>query len=171
MTGNPEQEDSVDSARARERFGELRTWSSGVDPAELDEIWAVLSTVDADDVLGRWKGDDFATGHPINGMLTTSRWYGKTFRSRSDAHPLICCDENGELFSNLKMGDGAASLWNVEFRGEVTATMVYDGRPVFDHFKAVDANTLMGIMNGKADLVLHDGQHCYFLLERVGQAD
>jgi hypothetical protein len=60
---------------------------------------------------------------------------------------------------------GEASLWMIEFRGEVTATMVYDGRPVFDHFKMVDDRTLMGIMNGKA--VTYRGKHFYFSLERV----
>ena len=36
-----------------------------------------------------------------------------------------------------------------EFRGELVATMVYDGQPMHDHFKKVDDNTVMGIMNGK----------------------
>ena len=42
--------------------------------------------------------------------------------------------------------------------------MVYDGQPILDHFKRVDDDTLMGIMNGKG--ILADGQHYYFLLER-----
>jgi hypothetical protein len=46
--------------------------------------------------------------------------------------------------------------------------MVYDGQPVFDHFKWVDDHTLMGIMNGKSPLIFHHGRHYYFLLERVG---
>ncbi len=44
--------------------------------------------------------------------------------------------------------------------------MVYDGRPVLDHFKQVDPATLMGIMNGRPEQVLDDGRHYYFLLER-----
>lgn len=44
--------------------------------------------------------------------------------------------------------------------------MVYDGKPIFDHFKRVDENTLMGIMNGKPEAVLDNGRHLYFLLER-----
>ena len=160
----------MDVEEARERFAALRERESGVDPEELDRVWASLAPVDVSEVLGRWKGDDFATGHPINGRLSSSRWYGKTFRSPSDAKPLVCYDADGELFSNVELGGGEASLWNVEFRGEVTATMVYDGRPVLDHIKRVDETTLMGIMNGKAEHVLHRGQHYYFLLERVGDA-
>ncbi|MCX2732731.1 DUF4334 domain-containing protein [Saccharopolyspora sp. NFXS83] len=49
----------------------------------------------------------------------------------------------------------------------MTATMVYDGRPVFDHFKQVDPDTLMGIMNGRPEQVLDDGHFYYFLLERT----
>ena len=30
--------------------------------------------------------------------------------------------------------------------------MVYDGQPIHDHFKRVDDDTVMGIMNGKARL-------------------
>ena len=86
------------------------------------------------------------------------------------ALPLICRDDAGELYSNTEAaGRGEASLWDVEFRGEVTATMVYDGQPVFDHFKKVDDNTAMGIMNGKGSLDDSSGspRHLYFYLERV----
>ena len=50
------------------------------------------------------------------------------------------------------------------FRGEVTASMVYDGQPVIDHFKLVDADTLLGVMNGKG--VTFRDQHYFFVLER-----
>ncbi|MGC0362452.1 hypothetical protein ABH922_000436 [Rhodococcus sp. 27YEA15] len=153
-------------AEARAEFAKLRTLDSDVDTAELDLIWAALDTVTATEILGEWRGDDFATGHRLHDKLVASRWYGKTFHSLSDAKPLICRDEDGNLFSDIKSGGGEASLWNIEFRGEVTATMVYDGAPIFDHFKRVDDTTLMGIMNGKSGLVLDDGKHYYFLLER-----
>lgn len=152
---------------ARRAFANLREQENDVSPTELDEVWAALDTVDAADILGEWKGDDFATGHRLHDKLVASRWYGKTFNSAEDAKPLICRDENGNLHSDIKGGNGEASLWNIEFRGEVTATMVYDGAPIFDHFKKVDDTTLMGIMNGKSKLVLDNGQHYYFLLERV----
>ena len=42
--------------------------------------------------------------------------------------------------------------------------MVYDGQPVIDHFKRVDDDTLLGVMNGKG--VRHEGRHYYFVLER-----
>lgn len=152
---------------ARIAFAKLRAQESDVSTDDLDKIWAALDTVAAVDILGEWKGDDFATGHRLHEKLFASRWYGKTFNSIADAKPLICRDEDGNLYSDIKGGNGEASLWNIEFRGEVTATMVYDGAPIFDHFKKVDDTTLMGIMNGKSKLVLDNDRHYYFLLERA----
>jgi hypothetical protein len=46
---------------------------------------------------------------------------------------------------------GAASLRRVEYRGVVTATMAYDRHPVFDHFRQVDEDTVLGVMDRKGD--------------------
>lgn len=149
-----------------ERWQALRAAPGPLDPDELDAVWADLDVVESSAILGSWRGFAFPTGHPIGKRLTKTRWYGKRFDALHDAKPLICRAEDGSLYSDTKSGKGEAGLWQVEFRGEVTATMVYDGMPVLDHFKRVDDNTLMGIMNGKPDLVLVDGRHFYFGLER-----
>lgn len=153
------------SQTGQEKYRQLRAQDK-VTAAELDQLWAVLPTVPAAEILGRWQGTPFDTGHPINQLLASARWYGKDFRSLTEAVPLLCRDEQGELYSFVAAGNGEASLWNVEFRGEVTATMVYDGRPILDHFKRVDADTLFGIMNGK-DVLTANGEHFYFSLERA----
>ncbi|MFH8452959.1 DUF4334 domain-containing protein [Streptomyces fungicidicus] len=158
----------MDLIEARARFQELREQDGPVSATELDRIWAALDTVRPEDILGEWKGGEFATGHPLNGMLEKAGWYGKTFTSVHDVKPLMCRDEKGELYSNRELGKGEASLWTVEFRGETTATMVYDGQPVFDHFKRVDDTTLMGIMTSKG--VPAEGPFYYFFLERVSGA-
>lgn len=155
----------MDVLEARERFRELRAQDGPVDPAALDEIWAALATVRPEEILGEWKGGEFHTGHPLNGALAKVDWYGKTFVSVADVKPLICRDAKGELYSHRELGKGEASLWTVEFRGETTATMVYDGQPVLDHFKQVDDTTLMGIMNAKG--VPPEGPFYYFFLDRV----
>ncbi|MEV3853913.1 DUF4334 domain-containing protein [Streptomyces sp. NPDC050095] len=153
---------------ARTRFTALRTSGRQADDAELDAIWAALETVRPEEILGPWRGAEFDTGHPMNGQLNTVAWHGKTFTSPLDVKPLMCRDADGALYSNVELGKGEATLWSVEFRGETTATMVYDGQPIFDHFKRVDASTLMGIMNGKG--VLDErGRHFYFVLEREPQ--
>ncbi|MFD4292436.1 DUF4334 domain-containing protein [Rhodococcus sp. NPDC058532] len=148
-----------------ERTEELLAAES-VDPRDLDRLWAQLPVVGVDELSGRWRGRGFRTGHCTGRLLDTTRWYGKTFGSRVDVQPLICRGENDELFSDVAGGNGEASLWMVEFRGEVTATMVYDGMPVFDHFKRVGEDTLLGVMNGKN--VLDGGEHFWFVLDRDG---
>jgi GXWXG protein/Domain of unknown function (DUF4334) len=153
----------MDAATARGRFAELRG-RRDVNPADLDEIWSALRPVRCEDVLGRWKGDEFHTGHKMNGLLQSARWYGKVFNSVNDVEPIVCYDDDGNLFSNNELSLGGASLWDVQFRGEVTATMVYDGQPVLDHFKAVDPDTLMDIMNGKRQR--SNAGYLYFILER-----
>jgi hypothetical protein len=153
---------------ARKRFDEMRHRDGRIDPRELDELWAALETVRVEDILGEWRGSAFDTGHSGVATLEQLRWYGKRFNSLLDAQPVICADEDGNLYSNTAAGgDGEASLWMVEFRGEVTATVVYDRLPILDHLKRVDDMTLFGIMNGKGDLVLDNGQHFYFILDKV----
>ena len=147
------------------RWQALRAAAGPIDPDELDALWADLETVEASSILGAWRGFAFPTGHPIERVLAGSRWHGKRFVALDDAKPLICRAEDASLYSDTTAGRGEASLWNIEFRGEVTATMVYDGMPVFDHFKRVDDTTLMGVMNGKPGVVLANGRHFYFGLE------
>ncbi|MCG8965598.1 DUF4334 domain-containing protein [Streptomyces sp. CL12-4] len=158
----------MDPREARTRFQALRETKGTVEAAELDAVWAGLDTVRPEEILGEWKGGEFDTGHPLNGMLEQAGWYGKTFTSVHDVKPLVCRDAEGRLYSNRELGQGEASLWTVEFRGESTATMIYDGRPVLDHFKRVDDTTLMGIMNGKG--IPADGPFYYFFLDRVDGA-
>ncbi|HET6166343.1 MAG TPA: DUF4334 domain-containing protein [Marmoricola sp.] len=150
----------------RDRFEALRT-AETASPADLDVLWADLAVTTVPEMLGSWRGGDFATGHPASALLTGLRWHGKRFDSPLDGHPLICVGEDGELYSNTKAaGGGRSTLWDVGFRGEVTATMVYDAMAVFDHFKKVDDDTVMGIMNGKLETVFGTADLYYFWLER-----
>ena len=150
----------------RQRFIGLRDACHAF-PADLDALWESLDPVTVEDVLGRWRGGDFATGHVVSTVLTKVRWHGKWFDSPSEVTPIVCRDDAEELYANEKAaGGGGASLWPVEFRGEVTATMVYDRLPVLDHFKRVDDHTLMGIMNGKLEAAFGLADLYYFWLER-----
>lgn len=150
---------------ARETFTDLTSRTGPIADAELDAFWATLAPASIEFMIGEWKGGEFHTGHKANGFMTRLNWFGKTFVSAADAKPLVCLDADGNKFSNTEAMKGEASLWLEEFRGEVTATMVYDGAPVHDHFKVVDADTVVGIMNGKG--ALDGGRHLYFYLERV----
>jgi uncharacterized protein DUF4334/GXWXG protein len=113
--------------------------------ARFDGLPAVGET----DMIGDWDGELVPTGHPGEGMLDQLRWAGKRFVARDEVFPLICLDEGGERTVNGVMG--AATLRMVEYRGVVTATMVYDKHPIFDSFRAIDADTLMGAMDRKGE--------------------
>jgi hypothetical protein len=150
---------------ARQTFTAFTERTDQIPDAELDAFWSTLAPATVDFMIGEWKGGEFDTGHRANGFMKRLNWFGKTFHSATDAKPLVCLDDQGEKFSNTEAMKGEASLWMEEFRGEVTASMVYDGAPVHDHFKVVDERTALGIMNGKGAL---DGtRHLYFYLERV----
>jgi hypothetical protein len=150
---------------ARKIFTELKERGGQISDTELDDFWATLEAATIDGMIGEWQGGEFHTGHKMNGQLEKAGWFGKTFKSAGDVQPLVCIDADGTKFSNKAMGKGEASLWLEDFRGEVTATMVYDGQPVHDHFKKIDGDAVMGIMNGKG--VLDNGRYYYFYLERV----
>ncbi len=150
---------------ARKKFIAFKESADQVSDAELDDFWASLEPATIDGMIGEWKGGEFATGHRANGSLAKINWFGKTFKSATDAQPLVCLDADGNKYSNVERMNGEASLWLEEFRGEVTATMVYDGAPVHDHFKKIDDDAVMGIMNGKG--ILDNGKYYYFYLERV----
>ena len=154
---------------ARGTFDGFVSREGQIPDAELDAFWALLRPAGIDFMLGEWKGGEFQTGHKANGFMNKLNWFGKTFRSAAEAQPLVCLDADGNKFSNTEAMNGEASLWLEEFRGEVTATMVYDGRPVHDHFTVVDDNTVVGIMNGKGAVDLSSGaaRYLYFYLQRV----
>jgi len=149
---------------ARKKFTEFKERGDQISDAELDDLWGSLEPATVDFMIGEWKGGEFATGHRANGSLAKINWFGKTFNSATDAQPLVCLDADGNKYSNVERMNGEASLWLEEFRGEVTATMVYDGAPVHDHFKKIDDDAVMGIMNGKG--VRDNGKYYYFYLER-----
>jgi hypothetical protein len=154
---------------ARQTFEALKARTDTLSDAELDAFWATLEPAGIDFMLGEWKGGEFQTGHKANGFMERLNWFGKTFHSAADAKPLVCLDAEGNKFSNTEAMKGEASLWLEEFRGEVVASMVYDGAPVHDHFKKVDSRAVLGIMNGKGalDFSSGTGRHLYFYLERV----
>ncbi|KXO99286.1 DUF4334 domain-containing protein [Tsukamurella tyrosinosolvens] len=132
------------------------------EPAELAGLFAQLEPVSIAFLLGDWRGGELPSGHPMDGSLGRARWYGKSFVSENDVQPLVCLDEHGEKFSNVALGKGEATLRLIDFDGTVTASMVYDGQPVIDHFAKVDDDTVMGVMTGKKLAA----PYFYFYLER-----
>ena len=131
-------------------------------------------------MLGRWKGFEISTGHPQDGVLEATRWYGKEFENTEQVHPLLHLDGRGRLFRVkprptmvylslrlpilkskalrpfsllttrlLKTKKSQARLRMIDYRGKVSATMIYDGLPINDHFRMIDSDTVLGMMDFK----------------------
>lgn len=59
-----------------------------------------------------------------------------------------------------------ARLRVMEFRGKAGVAMVYDFLPVIDHFRIVDANTVLGVMDEKGDVCDGETQYFFFRIRR-----
>ncbi|MGV9612534.1 DUF4334 domain-containing protein [Nocardia xishanensis] len=147
-----------------------------------EQAWALFDRLPgirvAEVTTGRWRGEELDTGHPLDGVLVASGWYGKQFDGPDSVHPLLFADAAGTVFpvdprrvplslagkvplSGVRMlrsmlpvlgpvlrtRNHTARLRDVEFRGVVSAAMVYDHLPIIDHFRRVDAHTLFGVMD------------------------
>ena len=118
----------------------------------IDEVLARfdrLGPVDVGDMLGEWSGEVLPTGHPGERQLTGLAWAGKTFRSAEDVDPIVVFGAGGAREASDVMG--SARLRRVEYRDVVSATMIYDRHPILDHFRRVDADTVLGLMDRKGE--------------------
>lgn len=48
-----------------------------------------LAPVTIEFMLGSWEGEEFRTGHAMDGLLEAYRWHGKRFDSAEAADPLV----------------------------------------------------------------------------------
>ena len=54
-----------------------------------------LPAVETEAMLGTWHGAEVPTGHPLDGMLAASGWWGKQFRDAETVHPLLFPTSDG----------------------------------------------------------------------------
>lgn len=155
-----------------------------------DEALALFDSLPAvriEEIQGLYEGKGFPTGNPQDGFLESSGWYGKRFDGYNTTHPLVFKGDGNEVFSVnptkafafLKPGEAAknsrdrletkeshARLRMVEYRGIVTAGMIYNELPIIDLFRRVDQNTLLGVM----DSVQLPGPPFFFVLKSTSKA-
>jgi hypothetical protein len=62
--------------------------------AHFDSLPAIAS----EEITGRWKGREVVTGHPLEGLLEVSGWYGKQFDDVDHVHPLLFRAASGEIY-------------------------------------------------------------------------
>lgn len=160
-----------------------------MDTQEMMNYFDHLESVDCEFMHGQWKGLEVITSHPMNGLLDKANWYGKKFIDDETVFPLVLLNpKSSNLFSIdpkwlplgldfsflkskskylvrglrlLKTDKSKARLRMIEFRGKSSATMIYDEKPIYDVFRRIDQNTVLGWMDLK-----DQAQPYFFILIR-----
>lgn len=57
--------------------------------AEALEIFDAAEAVEPDFMVGTWQGAELPTGHPLDGLLAATGWWGKQFVDAETVHPLL----------------------------------------------------------------------------------
>ena len=57
-----------------------------------------LPPLEAQELRGLWAGAGLPTGHPMDGLLEIYGWYGKSFDSEDEVHPLLVVSPSGSLY-------------------------------------------------------------------------
>ncbi|GLY17064.1 hypothetical protein Kisp01_40790 [Kineosporia sp. NBRC 101677] len=105
-----------------------------------------------------WRGKNFHSTEDVDPLVFEQG--GRPFRVNPSLLPLgagvrypqllgrpAVMRTSGRLLPLLKTSKPQARLRMVEYRGVVTGSMVYDALPIIDHFRPVDAGTLLGAMD------------------------
>ena len=171
--------------------GRLAVVRGGCTNEQACALFDDLPVVVAKEITGRWKGSELPTGHPFDGLLSASGWYGKQFDDPETVHPLLFSG-GGEVFALdprkvplclagrvpisvvaavgklitvlepvLRTMQPRARLRNLEYRGKTSAALIYDHVPIIDVFRRVDEHTLLGVMDQR-DV----DQPYFFVLQR-----
>ncbi|OGM42207.1 hypothetical protein ABOM_009338 [Aspergillus bombycis] len=145
---------------AQEKYIALTQTAGPVEPSTLEALFDQLQPIKPGQLLGEWNGGFFDTGHPVADTLREIQWVGKSFKTTEFVDPVIV-EQDGQRASWGQWG--LASLREMVFRGVVSTAMIYDDRPVIDHFRYVDDHLVAGVMEGRA---LGDAGVFYFYLRR-----
>ncbi|APA98141.1 DUF4334 domain-containing protein [Nocardia seriolae] len=72
----------------------------GATAAQAWELFDSLPAVRVEEITtGRWRGDEVPSGHPWDGMLVETGWYGKQFDSADSVQPLLFAGPDGDIFA------------------------------------------------------------------------
>jgi hypothetical protein len=67
-------------------------------PTTADDALAVFDKaepIEPEHMVGLWQGAEIPTGHPLDGILAASGWWGKEFIDSEAVHPLLFRYRNG----------------------------------------------------------------------------
>lgn len=127
-------------------------------PVSTEEALALFDSLDAvpaADMLGEWRGEEFPTGHPMDGLLAATGWAGKRFDGPDEVHPLLFWNaDRSDVYPvdparvpmNLPLPDAARKPWlhRVITAGRpVLATSRYTARLRTTEFRGVASATMI----------------------------
>ncbi|MEO0898032.1 MAG: DUF4334 domain-containing protein [Bacteroidota bacterium] len=165
----------------------LPTFDKPMTTQEAYDLFDSLDVASIDFMRGRWRGGECKTGHSMDGLLEATGWYGKHFVSEEIVHPLLFSRGKTLYAVNPALAplSGLIPKWGIlkyvmyifglivqtkqpkarlrmmEFRGKMSAAMVYDARPIIDCFRKLDDSTLLGLMDMR-----NMEPPCFFLLHK-----
>ncbi|MFB7894415.1 alcohol dehydrogenase catalytic domain-containing protein [Microbacterium sp. NPDC056044] len=161
----PQAMEMVDAAAAASVPSLIDRLRHGVPDDDLGALWRSLPPVATAELRGLWHGWAATRDHRAGRLLARSRWYGKLFRSDDDVAPIVCETDDGSLAADARLARGGATLRTMTHAGVATASMVYDGQPIIDHFVRLGPDAVFGVMTGRD--TDDRGRPFYFVLEHV----
>lgn len=145
----------------------------GTDTHTACRLFDQFGEVSLEELPGTWRGKEFHTGHPMDGLLKRLNWYGKAFHDAENVDPLLFEGPTGNVFAVdpvpmmdsrklIKAVGGKARMRKVLHRGKVSAAMIYDNLPIIDHFRKIENGVLFGMMDEKTAEIPY-----FFILEKI----
>ncbi len=124
---------------------------------ELDELFAGLGPVTADEIMGEWRvGFLFTkegTGSKWETLVRHSpvRLYGKRFLNMNNVKAWVF------RVLGIKFGfpGTSAVLRKMEFRNKISVSMIYNHLPLIDHFRKLNEKIILGIMETRGKLCVY----------------
>jgi len=150
---------------------------NGASPKDALSAFDRLPPIRTDALSGLWRGGGLHTGHPFDGLLEESGWYGKRFEDHETVFPLLFERGGGliaidlpflplasaaSLDSHWRRGAVSAfrlgirlfattrptaRLRELSFRGVTTAAMIHDRHPIIDVFREASPGMVLGLMD------------------------
>lgn len=72
--------------------------SNGMTQRQGFEFFDKLEPVDNKFMVGKWRGEEIKSGHPMDGMLSIVPWRGKQFIDNENVMPLVLDDKKGGTY-------------------------------------------------------------------------
>lgn len=156
---------------------------------EAAQVFERLEPVSIDFMIGKWRGEELFTGSPMDGFLEATGWAGKEFADAETVFPLVFFTDTtqtetfyvdpaavskpdfvskyqgghlGERRAEVETHAPTARLRMIDYKGVVSAAMIYDQIPTIDRFRQINDSCVMGVMNARGQTAPY-----YFRLNRL----